>query len=57
MGRLYGFRISSIADKLWFDVFRKDERTEHTGNYYYVGTKDEEGRDRGISDTLHPSNP
>ncbi|MFY9441484.1 MAG: DUF5704 domain-containing protein [Tepidanaerobacteraceae bacterium] len=51
MGRLYGFRISSIADKLWFDVFRKDERTlEHTGNYYYVGTKDEEGRDRGISD-------
>jgi len=48
-GRIYGFKITDIADKLWQDVFRKDTGTlEHTGNYYYVGTRDEEGRPRGI---------
>lgn len=48
IGRVYGFKITDIADKLWNDVFRTNT-LEHTGNYYYVGTKDEEGRDRGIS--------
>lgn len=50
IGRVYGFKITDIDDTLWESVFRKNKDTaEHTGNYYYVGTKDEEGRDRGIS--------
>lgn len=49
IGRIYGFKITDISDKLWLNVFRRNESTlEHTGNYYYVGTKDEEGRPRGI---------
>ena len=49
-GRIYGFRITDVSDMLWRDVFRvsKDSAT-HTGNYYYVGSKDEEGNNRGIS--------
>lgn len=50
IGRIYGFKITDIADKLWQDVFRSDKNTlEHTGNYYFVGTKDEEGKERGIN--------
>jgi len=49
-GRIYGFRIADVSDLLWWDVFRVSKNSaEHTGNYYYVGTKDEEGNDRGIS--------
>ncbi|ANX00190.1 hypothetical protein CSTERLE_00560 [Thermoclostridium stercorarium subsp. leptospartum DSM 9219] len=50
IGRIYGFRVTGIADKLWENVFRKSKGTSgHTGNCYYVGTRDEEGKDRGIS--------
>jgi len=49
-GRIYGFRITDVSDMLWWDVFRvSKDSAAHTGNYYYVGTKDEEGKDRGIS--------
>jgi hypothetical protein len=49
-GRIFGFKITDVSDLLWWDVFRvgKDSAA-HTGNYYYVGTKDEEGNNRGIS--------
>ncbi len=49
IGRIYGFKITDVADTLWWDVFRAGEdSSEHTGNYYYVGTKDEDGTERGI---------
>lgn len=49
IGRIYGLKITDISDKLWQDVFRKNKSTsEHSGNYYFVGTKDEEGKERGI---------
>lgn len=48
IGRVYGFRITDIADSLWQEVFRKNKNTsEHSGIYYFVGTRDEEGRNRG----------
>jgi hypothetical protein len=49
-GRIFGFKITDVSDILWWDVFRiSKDSAAHTGNYYYVGTKDEEGNDRGIS--------
>ena len=50
IGRLYGFKITDVSDTLWYDVFRVSKTTSaHTGNYYYVGTKDENRKNRGIS--------
>jgi len=50
IGRVYGLKITDITDDLWRDVFRVNrESAAHTGNYYYVGTKDHEGRERGIN--------
>lgn len=50
IGRIYGLKITDVNDELWRPVFRVNENSsQHTGNYYYTGTKDEEGRDRGIS--------
>jgi hypothetical protein len=49
IGRVYGFKITDISDQLWQEVFRVSKNSAtHTGNYYFVGTKDEEGNSRGI---------
>lgn len=50
MGRIYGLKITDVNDELWRPVFRVNEKSsEHTGNYYFTGTKDEEGQSRGNS--------
>ncbi|QPA61292.1 DUF5704 domain-containing protein [Lysinibacillus sphaericus] len=46
VGRLYDFRITDVLDYNWFDVFR-DERNQHTGNYYWVGKNGIDGDLRG----------
>lgn len=49
MGRVYGFKITDVDDKLWREVFRvSNDSAEHTGIYYYTGTKNEDGKERGI---------
>ncbi len=48
IGRLYGLKITDVTDQLWQEIFRVGKDTsEHTGNYYYTGTKNEEGQARG----------
>lgn len=46
VGRLYGFRITDINDYPdWQTVFRQNNKSkEHSGNYYYSGIADENGR-------------
>lgn len=46
VGRLYDFRVTDILDYNWLDVFR-DERNQHTGNYYWVGKNGIDGDLRG----------
>ena len=48
IGRIYGFRITDVTDELWQEVFRTGKDTsQHTGNYYFTGLMDEEGKSRG----------
>lgn len=51
VGQLYNYRISDIKDyPTWQNVFRTGKNTtKHTSNYYYVGTKDKDGNNRGNS--------
>jgi hypothetical protein len=50
MGRLYGLKLSDIGDyPLWENVFRVSEgSSEHSGQYYYLGELDENGKSLGI---------
>ncbi|MCX7920462.1 MAG: DUF5704 domain-containing protein [Clostridia bacterium] len=45
IGRLFGFKITDISDyPLWQGVFRANKNTtNHSSNYYWVGTRDEDG--------------
>lgn len=53
IGRLYGFRITDISDSVWKGFFRAGENTTaHSGNYFWVGTKDQDGNNRGNKFTL-----
>lgn len=53
IGRLYGFRITDISDSVWKGFFRAGENTTaHSGNYFWVGTKDQDGNNRGNTFTL-----
>lgn len=47
IGRLYGFKITDINDyPTWEKIFRtKTNSAEHTGTYYRVGTKDQNGKE------------
>jgi len=49
IGRLYGFKITDIMNyPLWQQVFRQNlDTSNHSGNYYWVGTRDQEGNNRG----------
>lgn len=51
IGRLYDFKITDIEDyPTWQDVFRVGTDTlKHTGNYYWIGTKDQNGKTKGNS--------
>ncbi len=50
-GRLYGFKITDIEDyPLWENVFRVKAKTaKHKGNYYWVGTKNQNGNSNGTN--------
>ena len=54
IGRLYGLRITDIADyPTWEEVFRTGKGTaEHSGKYYWTGTKDQNGQNRGNSEQM-----
>ena len=47
VGRLYGLKITDVTDALWQEVLGLGRTLEHTGNYYFTGTKNEEGKARG----------
>ncbi|WP_261378450.1 DUF5704 domain-containing protein [Paenibacillus agilis] len=48
IGRVYDFRITDIVDMNWELAFRQQKKSkEHTGRYYWVGTRNIDGNPRG----------
>ncbi|WP_337913522.1 DUF5704 domain-containing protein [Paenibacillus arenosi] len=48
IGRVYDFRITDIVDMNWELAFRQQKKSkEHTGRYYWVGTRNIDGYVRG----------
>ncbi|MGF9975477.1 DUF5704 domain-containing protein [Viridibacillus arvi] len=47
VGRVYDFRVTDVSDYNWEDVFRTGKGSEHTKNYFWVGTKNRDGLERG----------
>ncbi|MEX3624897.1 DUF5704 domain-containing protein [Viridibacillus arvi] len=47
IGRVYDFKVTDVSDYNWKDVFRTGNGNEHTGNQFWVGTKNRDGLERG----------